>query len=161
MNKKCPNCGADIEAGRDFCGNCGTKIEGNTQETVTYQTQGSTGKVSFAERNIIMAIVLSIVTCGIYGIYWTYKLVEESNEASGETTPSPISVILLAIVTCGIYELYWYYIVGKRMQVAGQRHGVQIEERSVLYLILGIVGLAFVNDILIQVDLNKVANSNM
>ncbi len=119
------------------------------------------GKVSFQERNIVLAIVLSLVTCGIYGLYWTYKEVEESNEASGETTPTPIAVILLSLVTCGIYGIYWYYIVGKRMATAGQRHGVVIEEKSILYLILSLVGLSIVNDILIQVDLNKIANSNM
>ena len=33
------------------------------------------------KRNIALCIVLSIVTCGIYGIYWAYKQGEKINEA--------------------------------------------------------------------------------
>lgn len=31
------------------------------------------------QRDIVVAIILSIVTCGIYGIYWTICLVNEVN----------------------------------------------------------------------------------
>lgn len=31
------------------------------------------------QRNIGLCIVLSIVTCGIYGIYWFIKLTDEVN----------------------------------------------------------------------------------
>ena len=35
------------------------------------------------QRNIAVAIILTIVTCGIYGIYWFVKLTDEMNYASG------------------------------------------------------------------------------
>ena len=35
-------------------------------------------------RSIVVSILLSIVTCGIYGIYWFVKLNDELNEAAGK-----------------------------------------------------------------------------
>ena len=59
------------------------------------------------ERNIVTCIILSIITCGIYGIYWEICLVNDLNVAAD--TPNDTSggmVFLLSIITCGIYMLY-------------------------------------------------------
>lgn len=48
--------------------------------------------------------------------------------------------------------------MGSKMHEAGQKYGVTIGDNSVLYLVLSIFGLAIVNYILIQCDLNKLAN---
>lgn len=36
------------------------------------------------ERNIAVAIILTIVTCGIYGIYWFIVLTDDARLASGD-----------------------------------------------------------------------------
>lgn len=36
------------------------------------------------ERNIAMCIILSLVTCGIYGLYWFVCLTEDTNAAANE-----------------------------------------------------------------------------
>ena len=59
-------------------------------------------------RSIPLAIIFTIITCGIYGIYWMIKLNDEVNYLSGETqATSGVVVFLLGIVTCGIYLFYW------------------------------------------------------
>lgn len=35
------------------------------------------------ERSIPLYIILTIVTCGIFGLYWFVCLTDETNEASG------------------------------------------------------------------------------
>ena len=35
------------------------------------------------QRNIVVCILLSLVTCGIYGIYWMIVLNDETNALSG------------------------------------------------------------------------------
>lgn len=35
------------------------------------------------QRNIAMCIILSIVTCGIYGLYWYACLTNDTNTAAG------------------------------------------------------------------------------
>lgn len=102
-------------------------------------------------RNIALCIVLSIITCGIYGLYWLVVLNDDVNLVSKE--PNPTSggmVLLLTIVTCGIYGWYWLYKQGEKLDRAdgGSSSGI-------LYLVLGFVGLAIVSYALMQDRLNK------
>ena len=61
-------------------------------------------------RSIVVSIILSIVTCGIYGIYWFVKLNDELNAAAGKQNATSGGVaVLLTLVTCGIYGFYWAY----------------------------------------------------
>ena len=60
------------------------------------------------ERSIALAIVFSIITCGIYGLYWLYKLSEETDLVLGtRSEASPAMVVVFSIITCGIYNIYW------------------------------------------------------
>ena len=110
-------------------------------------------------RNIALCVVLSIITCGIYGIYWLVCLVDDLNVASGRTgDTSGGMVFLLSLITCGIYGIYWMYIAGEKVAYIKQRNTGEIDSSSsVLYLILGIVGFGIVAYALIQSELNKVA----
>ncbi|MBO7292398.1 MAG: DUF4234 domain-containing protein [Clostridia bacterium] len=49
------------------------------------------------ERSIVVAILLSIVTCGIYGIYWFICLTDDMNRAAGrENDTNGVTAFLLA-----------------------------------------------------------------
>ena len=110
-------------------------------------------------RNIALCVVLSIITCGIYGIYWLVCLVDDLNVASGRTGDTSGGVVfLLSLVTCGIYGIYWMYKAGEKVAYIKQRNTGEVDSSSsVLYLILGIVGFGIVAYALIQSELNKVA----
>lgn len=41
------------------------------------------------QRSIPMCIILSLITCGIYGIYWEYCIVQDSNTASNDPMQRP------------------------------------------------------------------------
>lgn len=92
-------------------------------------------------RDIVISIVLSIVTCGLYGIYWYYKLAQEVNIVTD--TPNDTSggmVLILTIVTCGIYGFYWAYHAGERMAATKRSRGIPSGgSEPVLYLILYLV----------------------
>lgn len=59
------------------------------------------------ERNIAMCIILSLVTCGIYGLYWFVCLTEDTNAAANEEGTSGVMALVFTLITCGIYGLYW------------------------------------------------------
>ena len=70
------------------------------------------------DRGLGVYILLSICTCGIYGLYFIYSMAQDSNtlcEGDGKKTPGLLSFILLTIVTCGIYAIYWEYSLGNRL----------------------------------------------
>ena len=110
------------------------------------------------ERNIAVAIVLSIITCGIYAIYWFIVLTDDARLTSGDQqAPSGGIAFLLTLVTCGIYGLYWAYRMGKTITTAESKNGIAPEDNSVLYLILQLVGLGIINYALMQNSLNAIA----
>ena len=162
--KYCTSCGAQVPENMKFCPSCGAPV--NDAETTEQNTQpntnpqpSNTSRPTVQKRNIVTCIILSLVTCGIYGIIWFVNMVndvntvcqdEKSNQGGG-------TVFLLTLVTCGIYGIIWYYNAGKRMNVAGTKYNLAISDNSVMYLVLSLIGLGIVNYCLIQSDLNKYA----
>ena len=72
--------------------------------------------MSIQRKSIGLCIVLSIVTCGIYSLYWLYSMAEDLNMVTARPDgPSGGLVLLLTIVTCGIYGLYWLYRAGDEL----------------------------------------------
>jgi len=109
------------------------------------------------ERNIVTCILLSIVTCGIYGIVWFVNLTDDAARASNDNEFSGGKAFLFTILTCGIYQIYWYYKMGKDIYNAKTTRNIPGSDQSVLYLILGLLGLGIVNYCLMQSELNEIA----
>lgn len=119
------------------------------------------------ERSIAMAIVLTIVTCGIYGLYWIYKLHDEANALSGRTNEmSPALVVFLVIITCGIYQVYWAYTQGEKFREEAQARGSsEADDCPVLYLVMEVanyfVGVtSIINKALMQDRINQILRRN-
>ena len=109
------------------------------------------------ERNIAVSIILTIVTCGIYGIYWFICLTNEVEAASEDRNMASGGVaFLLTIITCGIYGFYWAYKMGKLLMVAEEKNNLRVTDNSVVYLILQLIGFGIINYALIQNDLNEI-----
>lgn len=95
------------------------------------------------KRTLLSYILFSIITCGIYSIYFWYCFTEDINrvcEGDGQDSPNYIIVILLSIVTCGIYMWYWYYKQGNRLQVAAPRYGLNFNENGTTILLWMLFG---------------------
>ena len=185
---KCKKCGTQVDDRAKFCPVCGEPMysenfggeppkapnpprpDYNGQNAGSgyqygggqYGGQRPTGgryRAPITSRSIPMAIVLSIITCGIYGIYWLYCLVNDLNTASGrENDTSGGMVILFSIITCGIYSLVWNYSAGAKVGDIQEFDGRPRDSYlGVLYLLLSLFGFSIVNMALIQNELNKVA----
>ena len=110
-------------------------------------------------REVGLAIVFTIITCGIYGIYWFIMITDEANHLSGENEMSGGISFLLTIVTCGIYKFFWNYKMGKTMMRAQENRGMFVNDNSILYLILSIFGLDIISYAIIQSEINKISNA--
>ena len=112
------------------------------------------------KRSIALYIVLSVVTCGIYGIYWFICLNDETNKVSNEQNPTSSGIaILLCIVTCGIYGVYWAYKQGEKLDAVAAKRGLPNGNKSIIYLLLSLFGLGIIAYALMQDELNKYADS--
>ena len=110
------------------------------------------------KRSIPLAIVFTIITAGIYGIYWLYQLTEEAHAAAGErTTASGGMVIVFTLVTCGIYSLYWLYKMGETIIMAKQRRAMTVDTNlPIIYLVLALFGFGIISYALMQNSLNEI-----
>ena len=102
------------------------------------------------KRSVALAIVFSIITCGLYAIYWFVCLTNDTNRLSKYETAGGVAAWFFNFLTCGIYSFYWHYMLGKKVG--------DIEKGSssgVLYLVLSFFGLGIIAWALAQSALNR------
>ena len=111
------------------------------------------------ERSIVKAIIYSIVTCGLYGIYWFIQMTDEAHQAVGrETTASGVKAFIYSLLSCGIYTFYWMYKMGQTVAEAQEKRGMHVEnDAGMLYCVFTLFGLAIVSEALLQKSLNEIA----
>lgn len=152
---KCTKCGADYYG--QYCPNCGASNTDANSQANNYSSYGAgVGFGSSVEkRSIATCIILTIITCGIYGLIWIVRLNDDTNAVASETNAtSGGMVILLSFITCGIYLLYWNYKQGEKLNNARRMRGLP-EKFGALYLLLSIFGLTIVGLALMQDELNS------
>ena len=142
-------------------GNYNTGYYSNNNSYSGYNSGGynNAPKAPIVKRDIVITVILSIVTCGIYGIIWFIQLVDDLNVAADR--PDDTSggmVFLLTIITCGVYGLYWSYTAGEKVNYIRRKYGMHTDDYlGLLYLGLDFFKLSLVTYCLIQSELNKVA----
>ncbi len=113
------------------------------------------------KRNLAMYIVLSIVTCGLFGIYWFIVVTDDVKSITNDNQSSSGGVaFLLTLVTCGIYGFYWAYKMGEKIDYMKSMQGMPSGNSSILFLILELFGLQIVNLALIQDSINRFVDMN-
>ena len=95
------------------------------------------------KRGLVKLILLSIITFGIYGLYWIYKLAKDVNkicEGDGKKTGGLLKLILLGMITFGIYCIVWIYMLGDRLQDNGPKYNITIKESGGTVLLWYLLG---------------------
>ena len=104
-------------------------------------------------RNIILSILFSFLTFGVYYIYWFIVLTDEVNQLSNRNNDtSGALAFILNIVTCHIYGWYWAYKLGEKTDYL---KNMPSGGSSVLFLILQLFNFGFVNLAIAQDAVNK------
>ena len=106
-------------------------------------------------RSIPLCIILSLITCGIYFIYWFICLTDEVGEVTQEQDTSGIAAFLFSLITCGIYSIYWGWKMGDKLDRARMRSHVPPASFPILFLVLNLFGLTIVTCAIIQSELNR------
>ncbi|WP_302280369.1 DUF4234 domain-containing protein [Brachyspira pilosicoli] len=108
-------------------------------------------------KSIPMLVILSVVTCGIYYLYWLYKTTDSIKNFMNNAEINPTLELILCLFI-PFYQLYWFYkysrIIYKDMT---SKVGIDnTEDASVLLLVLSFVGLGIVSAAIIQDKLNSI-----
>ncbi len=64
---------------------------------------------SEAVRSIAVGVLATLLTCGIYGLYWQYKQMDTLNAWLKRDEYSFWLWLFLTIITCGLFALYYEY----------------------------------------------------
>lgn len=107
--------------------------------------------MAIKNRNPIVGVILSIVTCGIYGLYWRWCMAKEAQSVIGEE-----NMLEAILVTLPITAFIGYFLTEKKYAAACEEKGIEHKENAILYLILGLFIVPVV-DYLFQSELNKLA----
>ena len=101
-----------------------------------------------------IVLILGIVTCGLYLIYWNIKAAEVLNAvAEKEVISQPIAIFAGC---CTPVHLYFYYIVGNdALPALYTRAGQPQKDQTVLLMLLGLF-FPMVAAMIIQGEINKV-----
>lgn len=107
--------------------------------------------MNIKQRNLVTAIILSFVTCGIYAIIWAFSAAKEAvsvKEPEGGTLEGILAIIIPFI---GLF------LAEKKFAEGCAEKGIEHKDNSIIYLVLGIFGLSIVSLAMMQNDLNKLA----
>ena len=115
-----------------------------------------------SKRDLVLNIILTIVTCGLWGIVWEVQIADDIKLLTGEEgLVSGIVLVLLSLVTCGIYFIFWVYNAWNKLELVKAGYGLPTESKGLVYVVLSIFGFSIVALALMQNDLNTVADINL
>lgn len=111
-------------------------------------------------RNMIVMIFLTVVSCGLYGLYWMVRLDDDLNNINGTAhNAKGIKLCILGVCTCGIYYAVWAYKMGKISEDIRTSIGETQGMSHILYPILALTGIGnVVNCILMQSTINSIVS---
>ena len=109
--------------------------------------------IQINKRNTAKCILLSIITLGIYGIYWLYLLVK--NIRSIQKNTASCTGEMLCLIFVPFYSLYWWYTRGEKVKQEFSQHNYSSTGNGIVYLILAIFGLSIVSMAIMQSDFNS------
>lgn len=127
--------------------------------TQSFQPQ-SIGYVGH-ERSIAGLLILSLVTCGLYGFAWLYHIGDDLRKRLGRDEPHAGLDVLLTIVTCGLWGVYVAYKYPKLIDEIERKAGLPESNLSLVCLLLTVFslwkvyGLGLISLVLMQNQLNR------
>lgn len=94
-------------------------------------------------RSLLKLILFSLLTLGIYALYFWYKYAQDMNvvcAGDGKKTRGILARIVFTVLTLGIYEFVWMYGAGERISRNAYKRGLHVNTTGgnvLLWYILG------------------------
>ncbi len=87
--------------------------------------------------DVALRLILTVVTCGLFGLYWIADLTDDIHRLSGKPqTPKGLTAALLTFVTCSVYFYYWLYKISGELVEARREMGLALDSvKNSLYTV--------------------------
>ncbi len=107
--------------------------------------------------DLVYAIIFTIITCGIYNLYWNYKQMKTCNFLLGRNEFSWAVWFFGSLLSCGLYHIYYQYQMGSAiMEIQEDKSKTVFEHLNIIGLFATICGGSIVVDIIHQLEINKI-----
>jgi hypothetical protein len=106
--------------------------------------------------DVAAGIIFSVISCGLYNIYWNYRQMKALNILLGREEFHFERWILLSVITCGLYHIYYEYRMGVELQNWLTQNNREVGDNLALIgLLLSVFGLTVIADAVYQREINR------
>jgi hypothetical protein len=106
-------------------------------------------------RNVALDLVLTILLCGLWNAVVQYHHCLTLNALLKKEKYSFWKLVIFTVLTCGVYLIYHEYVKAKDFQ---EISGKTDDSDPILAVVLGIFGLNFIYDAILQTKINDYLN---
>lgn len=111
---------------------------------------------SEGKQGIVIGILVSLITCGIYGLYWQYKQMATLNAWLKRDEYSFWLWFLLSIITFGIFGIYYEYKMANGInEVQADNDLVFDSNLPIMCVLLAIFGIGVASLAIQQYQINR------
>ena len=160
----CPACGEGLVEAAEFCDYCGEKVPGGGGGQ-------SAGNSSYRDPvsvpvprdeafvGIGMGIVLTILTCGFYALFWQARQFRVLNAWLGREEYGFWKWFLLSILTCSMYAIYTEYQMSNGIIEIQRKRGWHINPNlGAICVVVSFFGFPIASMAIQQEEINKFYN---
>ncbi len=128
-------------------------------QIIPKQQKDETFEKSTYNLSIPIYLILTIITCGLFNLYWNYKQMEACNFLLDRQEFKFSHWIIFSLLTCGIYHFFYQYKMGSAIVEIQKTADITIfDSLPILSCIVSIIGLSIVVDCIHQYEINKIIN---
>lgn len=107
--------------------------------------------------NIVLYILLTVFTFGLFYFIWQYKQIKQINILAGDVKDGFFKWFFLSLITLGIYHVYHEYKMSEHILELQDKYGTKksSKEFPLLCLLISLFGFFIIIDFVHQEEINK------
>ena len=112
----------------------------------------------FTKRSVVTVIILTIITCGIYGLYWYYKKKEDMYNSCGKSLGNLTPIIQFVLLFFYVGGVIFAINADDNINEVKARMGISPSDQKIAYILLELVFPIAVLA-LVQNEMNQLADA--
>lgn len=110
----------------------------------------------FTKRSVATVVILTIVTCGIYSLYWFWVAIKELYEAGHKSIGNLEPVIQFILLFVYVGGIFFAINADANLNEVKAQKGLPVADNKILYIVLAVI-CPIIMVALVQNEMNKLA----